>query len=153
MNNNQDAKLLDLLHSEWRLLENSASTLLQSLQKCRAIGLKQEYSFEEQESFDSLTSKFGRTSNLFSQKIIRTIWGMLHEPFVPFIDLMNISEKIGLICSSDQMVAVRDLRNQITHEYIPEALHDLVPEVIQMTGELIGNIECCKKFLISREWL
>jgi hypothetical protein len=123
------------------------------LEKCREIGLKQQYSFEEQESFDSLTSKFGRTSDLFTQKIIRTIWGMLHEPFVPFIDLMNISEKLGLICSADQMITVRDLRNQIAHEYIPEALHDLVPEVIQMTGELIGNIECCRKFLIGRGWM
>ena len=153
MKGTKDEKLLQLLHEEWHLLESSVLTLLQSLEKCKEIGIRKEYTFEEQESLDSLTSKFGRTSDMFTQKIIRTIWGLLHEPFVPFIDLLNISEKIVLICSSDQMIAIRDLRNQITHEYIPEALHDLVPEVIELTEELINNIDCCRKFLINRNWL
>ena len=81
MNNDQEDKLLELLHSEWNLLENSVLTLLHSLKKCQGIGKKIEYSFEEQESFDSLTSKFGRTSDLFTQKIIRTIWGLLHVKY------------------------------------------------------------------------
>lgn len=153
MNNNNDEKLLGLLLEEWRLLQTSVSTLIQSSDKCKKIGIKQDYSFEEQESFDSLTSKFGRTSDLFTQKVIRTVWALLHEPFVPFIDLLHTSEKIGLINSSDQILAVRDLRNQITHEYIPEAVRDLVPEVMEMTSELISNIECCRKFLESREWI
>jgi hypothetical protein len=88
-----DQRLLILLIEEWQLLESSVNTLIQSLDKCKEIGIKEAYSFEEQESFDSMTSKFGRTSDLFTQKIIRTVWALLHEPFVPFIDLLNTLKK------------------------------------------------------------
>ena len=123
------------------------------MEKCRGIGSKPVYSFEEQESFDSLTSKFNRTSDLLTQKILRTTWALLHEPFVPFIDLLNKAEKISLICSSDQIIAIRDLRNQIAHEYIPEAVQDLVPEVIDQTKQLVQNINCCRLFLAGRKWI
>lgn len=151
---NQNHQLLEeLLKTEWQLLDASLKTLLQSVEKCKLIGIKAHYSFEEQESFDSLTSKFNRTSDLFTQKIIRTTWMLLHEPFVPFIDLMNTCEKIKLINNADQMIGIRDMRNQISHEYIPEALRDLVPEVIDLTMQLTENINCCYEFLIQRKWI
>lgn len=151
--NTNDEKLFTLLNAEWLLLDTSVKTLLQSVEKCKLIGLKSNYSFEEQESFDSLTSKFNRSSDLFTQKIIRTVWMLLHESFVPFIDLMNMNEKLGIIYNADQMIAIRDMRNQIAHEYIPESLCDLIPEVIDMTQQLVHNIDCCGRFLKEREWI
>ena len=100
MTHNNDQLLVQMLQSEWLLLQASLETLIQSVIKCKTIGVKPQYSFEEQESFDSLTSKFNRTSDLFTQKIIRSIWMLLHEPFVPFIDMMNIGEKIRILSSS-----------------------------------------------------
>jgi len=144
---------LQLLQEEWKLLEASASTLLRSVDKCRLIVQKTTYSFEEEESFDSLTSKFGRTSDLFTQKVIRTIWTLLHEPFVPFIDLANKCEKIGIINSSESLINIRDLRNQIAHEYIPAAIHELIPGVLSLTDSLIQNINTCREFLLSRQWI
>jgi hypothetical protein len=153
MKNITDPILLQLLQTEWRLLEASLETLLQSAEKCKAIGRKPVYTFEEKESFDSLTSKFNRTSDLFTQKIIRTTWMLLHEPFAPFIDLMNVSEKNGILRSADQMIGIRDMRNQIAHEYIPEAIQELVPEVLDLTQQLAENIRHCQGFLSGRNWL
>ena len=145
--------LIDMLQEEWMLLQSAVQTLGQSSIKCAAIAIKEEYSFEEQESFDSLTSKFNRTSDLFTQKIIRTSWMLLHEPFVSFIDMMNLAEKIGMIESADQLIEIRDMRNQIAHEYIPEAIRDLVPEVISLQEELISNINVWHDFVYQRGWI
>ena len=145
--------LVKLLQEEWILLDAAVSSLQRSVDKCKLIGEKSEYSFEEQESFDSLTSKFNRTSDLFTQKIIRTIWLLLHESFVPFIDLMNKGEKLGLLLNASDIIAIRDLRNQIAHEYIPEAVHEIVPEVIEMTGQLMNNICACHIFITERGWI
>ena len=153
MTNHNNQLLVQMLQSEWLLLQASLETLIQSVIKCKAIGIKPEYSFEEQESFDSLTSKFNRTSDLFTQKIIRSIWMLLHEPFVPFIDTMNLGEKIKILSSSDQMIGIRDMRNQIAHEYIPEVIRDLVPEVIELTLQLSENIAFCHDFLVERKWI
>ncbi|MBP1641197.1 MAG: hypothetical protein H6Q17_2780 [Bacteroidetes bacterium] len=148
-----DTLNLQLLKEEWNLLEASVSTLQRSVDKCRSISGKTTYSFEEEESFDSLTSKFGRTSDLFTQKIIRTIWILLHEPFVPFIDLTNKCEKMEIIHSSDSLIDIRDLRNQIAHEYIPSAIHELIPEVLLLADSLIQNIDICRVFLLRRQWI
>ena len=153
MTRNNDQLLLQVLQTEWLLLEASMETLNRSVEKCMRIGIKSEYTFEEQESFDSLTSKFNRTSDLLTQKIIRTIWMLLHEPFVPFIDMMHLGEKIGVLQSSDQMIGIRDMRNQIAHEYIPEVIRDLDPEVIELTRQLSENITCCENFLSERKWI
>jgi hypothetical protein len=53
MKNQNDHLLIQLLQTEWLLLDSSKETLLKSVEKCRLIGIKSEYSFEEQESFDS----------------------------------------------------------------------------------------------------
>lgn len=149
----QDTKLKkQLLFEELELLEKAVVTLKLSVTKCTLIVLKKEYSFEEMESFDSLTSKFGRTSDLYTQKVLRTIWMLLHEPFVPFIDLLNKAEKMRLIQSADQLLEIRDLRNQITHEYIPEAITDLVPDVIDFCTFLLENIQQTIEFVKARDW-
>jgi len=153
MMHSNDDKLIVLLHTEWSLLDASVATLLLSVEKCMSIGIKSNYSFEEQESFDSLTSKFSRTSDLFTQKILRTTWMLLHESFVPFIDLLHSAEKLGIIQNANQIIAIRDIRNQIAHEYIPEAICEIIPEVIEMTQQLIENIRCCHVFLMERQWL
>ena len=153
MNQEKEHALISLIQSEWDSLTAALTTLQLSVEKCKSIGTKSEYSFEELESFDSLTSKFNRASDIFTQKVLRSAWMLLHEPFVPFIDMMSKAEKISLLQSADQMIEIRDLRNQISHEYLPEAIHDLVPEVITFTEQLAQNIGICAGFLQSRHWL
>jgi hypothetical protein len=105
------------------------------------------------ETFDSLTSKFSRTSDLFLQKIMRTLWELLHEDKMPLIDVLNRAEKLEIIHSADDMLEIRDVRNQVAHEYIPEAIQELVPEVIDLSQTLEDNINTCKTFLLQRDWL
>ena len=153
MTADQNEMIIRLLQSEWVLLQSSVSTLKLSVQKCQSIVTKQSYTFEELESFDSLTSKFNRTSDIFTQKVLRTVWILLHEPFAPFIDMMNNCEKMGIVGSADQMIEIRDLRNQIAHEYLPDAIRDLVPETLELSASLFENIETCRLFAASRAWL
>ena len=67
--------------------------------------------------------------------------------------MMNKSEKMLMLRSADQMIEIRDLRNQIAHEYIPESIRDLVPEVIELTSQLIKNSEDCRRFMEARGWI
>ncbi len=149
----KDQLILNLLYTEWELLQAAVNTLQLSVRKCQVIGIKESYTFEELESFDSLTSKFNRTSDMFTQKVLRTIWMLLHEPFAPFIDMMNNCEKMGILQSADQMIEIRDLRNQIAHEYLPDAIRELVPETIELSASLLENIGTCKLFIQARGWI
>lgn len=148
-----DSNHFKLLARNWELLQSSLDTLIKSVEKAQAIGEKQDYTFEEMETFDSLTSKFSRTSDIFLQKIIRTLWELLHEDKMPLIDILNRAEKLEIIHSADDMIEIRDVRNQVAHEYIPEAIQELVPEVIDLSQSLEENINTCKTFLLQRDWL
>jgi len=55
--------------------------------------------------------------------------------------------------STEDVIGIRDMRNQIAHEYIPDALRDLVPEVIEMTQHLVENINYCRIFMTDRKWI
>src|SRR5665647_1470314 len=103
MKPDKDQAIIDLVQSEWELLQASVDTLQLSIRKCQLIGRKESYTFEELESFDSLTSKFNRTSDIFVQKVLRSVWMLLHESFIPFIDMMNKSEKMLMLLSADKM--------------------------------------------------
>lgn len=147
-----EANLIKIVQEEVLLLQSALQSLLLSLHKCRQIGQKDDYTFEEQESFDSLTSKFNRTSDLYTQKVLRTTWMLMHEAFVPFIDMLNKAEKMGIVESADILIEIRDLRNQIAHEYIPQAIQELVPDVLELIPRLEENIQCTFQFLNIRNW-
>ena len=52
-----------------------------------------------------------------------------------------------MIQSADSLLFIRDMRNQISHEYLPEALMELVTEVIDLYPQLLKNINRTKSFL------
>jgi hypothetical protein len=149
--NDKQEKLKNLLLNNLSLLDISQSTLLRSFEKCKKIGLKKEYSFEELESFDSLTSKFARTSDIFTQKVLVTVIKLLRENAETFIDRINLAERLGLITSTDDLLAIRDIRNQIAHEYKQEKIEELFEEVLGSINQLINCLNKTRKYIAEKK--
>ena len=146
-------ELKTILLTNWDLLQRSLTSLQQSRDKNHQLLQQSEFSFEELESIDSLTSKFSRTSDIYLQKVLRSIWMLLREDTVPLIDLLNRAEKLMIIVSAEELLQMRDIRNQIAHEYLPEAVPELASEVVVMTTLLQKNIGQTECFLSQRAWL
>ena len=142
-----------LLLTHWDVLQRSLKSLQQSRDKTHQLLQQSEFSFEELESIDSLTSKFSRTSDIYLQKVLRSIWMLMREDTVPLIDLLNRAEKLMIIVSAEELLQMRDIRNQIAHEYLPEAVPELASEVVAVTTLLQRNIEQTEHFLRQRGWL
>lgn len=145
--------LIEQLNNIWQLLSMSLKTLELSVEKCKAIGVKKDYSFTEQESFDSLTSKFNRSSDLYTQKVLFDIWLILDEGFATFIDRMNKMEKLNIIHSAEQVIGINGLRKKIDQECRSDVLINLIPEVIRYTAILEDNIRTTERFLSERKRL
>jgi hypothetical protein len=146
MNDNQ-MKLKNLLTENLSILDASQSTLVRSFEKCKKIGIKQSYSFEELESFDSLTSKYARTSDIFTQKVLITLFKLVREDAVTFLDRANLAEKLSLVTSADDLITLRDLRNQIAHEYKQEKIEQLFEDVLGMIEQLVSCLELTRKYI------
>jgi hypothetical protein len=65
-------------------------------------------------------------------------------------DRINRAEKKELIGSNDFFVEIRMVRNEIAHEYLPEAIHDIFGKVLQLTPALLDGVErsiaYCRKY-------
>ena len=54
---------------------------------------------------------------------------------------------------AEELLQMRDLRNQIAHEYLPEAVPELAKEVVVMITLLQKNIGQTEHCLSQRAWL
>jgi len=140
-------KIITNLMYNLDLLDKSVHTLKLSLQKCEKIGVKIEYSFEESESFDALSSKFSRTSDIYIQKVLRSVFSLLRERQLTLIDMANRAEKLDIITSSEELFIIRDIRNDIAREYIEEVLFELYEKLLEVTNILFQNIEKTKIYI------
>ena len=66
-----------------------------------------------------------------------------------FIDRANLFEKLG-ISSSEDLKLIRDLRNEISHEYRADDITEIFEAVIKYSDKLIGLIEESKAFITRK---
>jgi hypothetical protein len=143
------SNLQSLLELNWSLLKQALPSFERSLVKCRDLDFSSPISFEIEESLDALSSKFSRLSDIYTQKILKTIVFLLREDAPTFLDRMNLCEKLGIIPSADEMIAIRDLRNTIAHEYLHENLIEIYMEIIRLSDSLLTAILETEKFYIQ----
>ena len=147
------SNLESLLNLNWNLLKQALPSFERSLVKCRDIDFSPPISFESEESLDALSSKFSRVSDIYTQKVIKTLLFLLREDAPTFLDRMNLSEKLGIISRAGELIAIRDLRNIIAHEYLSENLVEIYREIIQLSDNLMKSITLTDKFLSDRKFL
>ena len=77
-------------------------------------------------TLDQLIFRFGKLQDAIGTRLLPTLLQLLQEwqENEAFLDKLNRAEKLGLLYSVDQWQRLRELRNQITHEYPdnPEAI-------------------------------
>ncbi len=132
---------------------NKAADILDfSYQRCLKLGKKEQYSLEEQERFESLTSRFARLSDILIQKLFRLIDQIELEDEGTVRDRINRAEKKQLIENASDFIIIRELRNSIAHEYQEDAIKNIFHSVLDKTPQLFNCVvqinQYCKKYPI-----
>lgn len=74
----------------------------------------------------------------------------LGERGFALIDNLDRAERLGLIASADDWMAIRNLRNQMVHEYVEDPVilsnalqsgHAFVPTLIGAADKMVAEIE------------
>ncbi len=142
---------IKLLQEELAILEKATDILLYSYKKCKNIAVKPEYSYEELDNFEALTSRFARLSDIIIQKIFRLFDVIDLEENGTVQDRINRAEKRGLIDKASIFVKIRELRNSIAHEYLPDVFKAIYKEVFELTPILCETTEkikaCSRRYL------
>ncbi|WP_297209762.1 MULTISPECIES: hypothetical protein [Thermodesulfovibrio] len=101
---------------------------LRNLEKLIPLSVLQYKLLNEQElSFlDQMSYRFGKLQDL-SGRLLRAILLTIEEDVshLPFIDILNKAEKLGIIDSAHDWITLRELRNLLTQEY-SEKIEEIV---------------------------
>lgn len=133
------------LKEDFSRLDSAVLILQHSLLQCQKIGVKADYSLEELDRFECLTSRFARTSDIYTQKVMKGVILILREEANTFIDRSNLFEKLE-ISSAEDLKLIRDLRNEISHEYKIDDITEIFEAVIEYSEKLIEVIKRTKAF-------
>ena len=139
-----------ILKENISILHDALNWLERSFNICTKIGTKQNYSEDEFDAMETLASRFARVSDIVFQKLFRSIDQIELEDKGTLLDAVNRAHQRGLFESVDKMREIRDLRNQIVHEYVKSDLQNVFIDILDFIPLLISicnNIfEYCKRY-------
>ena len=138
MNNGKSS--LELLKENLSSVNLSLNRLLYSYDACVQVGLKDSYTEEEFVSFEAMTSRYARTTDMLINKVLRSLDVVEYIESGTIIDAVNNTEKRG-IAEAHSLRKLKDLRNSIAHEYITENIIRFFGNVLEYTPLLKNSIE------------
>lgn len=138
-----------ILRQNIEYLQKQLKWLTRSYELCKSIGVKDIYSEDEFDKFETLSGRFARTIDFLIRKVFRSIDDLEFEPQGTLIDTVNNAMKRNLIPDNDLINNMRDLRNEIAHEYLEEDLASTFKDLLELTPFLItivnNTIQYAKK--------
>ena len=142
---------IDILRENINILNLSADWVRHSYEQTSAIEIKSKYAIEEFDKIENLTSRYARTADMLVNKVLRSIDTVELEDIGTIIDIMNRAEKRGIVPSAELLHTIKDLRNNIVHEYKIAEITIFFADVKKYTPlllEIIKNVnKYCEKYL------
>ena len=102
------------------------------------------------ERVEAFVGRFGRLQDTVGDKLLPSLLAALGEKSSATIDNLDRAERLGLLKSADEWMTMRNLRNQMVHEYVEDPVvlasalqtgHDFVPSWIDAANNMIAEIE------------
>lgn len=103
---------------------------------------------------DQYVYRFAKLQDLVGEKIVKLSLEYLKENTerMPFIEILNKAQKIGLIEDTQKWVELRESRNQIAHDYafMVEEIIDLFTDLLSKKELLVAYFEGILSYLAKR---
>jgi len=151
-----DVGKLERLHFLVRVVGKEAQHLVATDQRLFDGGLtiekvaQLEHESDLAERVEAFVSRFGRLQDTLGDKLLPVLLNVLGEKAFAAIDNLDRAERLGFISSVDVWMTMRNLRNQMVHEYIEDiellfsalqAGHGFVSELVATTQNMLAEIE------------
>jgi hypothetical protein len=101
---------------------------------------------------ETLCNRFGRTVDILINKILRGLDLIELEDISRKLDIVIRAEKRGFVDDYKVLVALKDLRNELVHEYIEENLVKKYKEVIMRVPQLLEIVDKVIKYVDEKNY-
>ena len=132
---------IKLLEESLRQINEAASHLSVSADRCKTFLASPVYSEEQLIELEALTGRFARLSDLLIQKVLKTIERLDRDTPGTVRDRILQAEKKGIINSAALVLEIRDVRNTIAHDYDGISFNEIVLFVMQNTPSLLQFVQ------------
>jgi uncharacterized protein YutE (UPF0331/DUF86 family) len=144
---------LEVLRENIKKVNLSAEWLQKSYNQAKTINNGDNYTSDEFDKLEILASRYARTTDMLVNKVLRSIDTLESEDIGTIIDIMNRAEKRGIVESADLLHTIKDLRNNIVHEYQIDEIAKFFKDIVKLSPVVLDIIkkvnEYCAKYLIE----
>ena len=144
-------KSLEVLKKNVEDFKKALLWLEKSVSKCERLRGKlfEELKDEEVESIEALFSRYSRCVDLLINRVLRSLEiAELGDVIISKLDIVISAEKKGFVENYEELIALKDLRNELAHEYIGDMVMEKFDEVwensvklIEISGKVLNYIE------------
>ena len=101
------------------------------------------------ERVEAFVGRFGRLQDTLGDKLLPLLLSALGEKVSSVIDNLDRAERLDFIKSADEWMAMRNLRNQMIHEYVEDSVvlhsalqsgHDFVSVLVAASDHMCAEI-------------
>lgn len=144
----QNAKaMIRVLHEHIAALKRAKQILERSYQKCRSIAVPFPVENDDTlEAIEALTARFARAADILTQRVGKSLAALLREDAPTVIDRMHLLEKLGAIASAETLILIRDVRNEIAHEYTDEGVQKVFEKCMPLVPQLLEAIDSAVRY-------
>ncbi len=146
---------ISYLNEQWELARKMEAVLRYSMERAAKVmplpqqGLKPE----QLETLEALGARFARMSDMLAQKLFRAVDALELIDEGSLIDRFNRMEKRGVIAKTEDWVEIRQIRNQIAHDYVLKDLLSLYQSIYRSCPVLFQTMTDLEKYMKARGWL
>lgn len=139
---NKEKVNIELLIESIDTLTFSIQWFKKSVDRCSSIVLKSEFSNPSDfEALETLTARFARSVDILTSKVYRSIDKVEMNNGKTLIEVIEFLEKIGVVTSFQQTKRLKELRNDIVHEYQQDDLNDLFRSIYKSSAILLEDAD------------
>lgn len=100
-----------------------------------------QYTSKEREPYDALSDRFVKAVEI-SLKFFKTYEKLMYaESSDTTRDLLNKMEKLGFISSTSLWMDMRNIRNRIVHDYLPEQIQEIYNLLTSTYGRELAELQ------------
>jgi hypothetical protein len=108
---------------------------------------------EDCDQLEALAGRFARLVDLLLQKLMRALDRFEFEETGSLLDTANRAVKRGLVDDVEILRELKDLRNEVAHEYVVDDLDALYEEIYRATPRLFEILDRLDKYLAQNHQL